>query len=98
MIIIVLLYIGVAWLVFFRLKLLPWNWPWRIVSRFRSFLYDKEYGDRDRTYHLSIDYRFPRRKLASNGERALRDEFSDHVAGRRPVKRPPADAAHPARI
>jgi len=32
MIIIVLLYISVAWLVFFRLKLLPWNWPWRIVS------------------------------------------------------------------
>ena len=30
--IIVLLYIGLAWLVFFRLKLLPWNWPWRIVS------------------------------------------------------------------
>jgi multidrug resistance efflux pump len=32
MVIIALLYIGLAWLVFFRLRLLPWNWPWRIVS------------------------------------------------------------------
>jgi multidrug resistance efflux pump len=32
MLIIALLYICVAWLVFFRFKLLPWNWPWRIVS------------------------------------------------------------------
>jgi len=27
MLIIAVLYIGVAWLVFFRFKLLPWNWP-----------------------------------------------------------------------
>jgi multidrug resistance efflux pump len=32
MLIIALLYICVAWLVFFRFKLLPWNWPWRIVT------------------------------------------------------------------
>jgi len=32
MLIIAILYIGIAWLVFFRLKLLPWNWPWRIVT------------------------------------------------------------------
>jgi multidrug resistance efflux pump len=32
MVIIALLYICLAWLVFFQLKLLPWNWPWRIVS------------------------------------------------------------------
>jgi multidrug resistance efflux pump len=32
MLIIVILYIGVAWLVFFRFKLLPWSWPWRIVT------------------------------------------------------------------
>lgn len=32
MLIIVLLYVGIAWLVFFRFKLLPWNWPWRIVT------------------------------------------------------------------
>src|ERR1700674_392920 len=32
MVIIALLYLCVAWLVFFRFKLLPWNWPWRIVS------------------------------------------------------------------
>jgi multidrug resistance efflux pump len=32
MLIIAILYIGVAWLVFFRFKLLPWNWPWRIVT------------------------------------------------------------------
>jgi multidrug resistance efflux pump len=32
MLIIILLYIGVAWLIFFRFKLLPWNWPWRIVT------------------------------------------------------------------
>jgi len=32
MLIIILLYACVAWLVFFRFKLLPWNWPWRIVT------------------------------------------------------------------
>jgi multidrug efflux pump subunit AcrA (membrane-fusion protein) len=32
MLIIVVLYIGIAWLVFFRFKLLPFNWPWRIVT------------------------------------------------------------------
>ena len=32
MLIIAILYISVAWLVFFRFKLLPWNWPWRIVT------------------------------------------------------------------
>jgi hypothetical protein len=32
MVIIVLLYVFLAWLVFFRFRLLPWNWPWRIVS------------------------------------------------------------------
>jgi multidrug resistance efflux pump len=32
MTIIVLLYVCAAWLVFFRLKLLPWSWPWRIVT------------------------------------------------------------------
>lgn len=32
MLIIAILYICLAWLVFFRFKLLPWNWPWRIVS------------------------------------------------------------------
>ena len=32
MVIIALLYVGVAWLVFFRFRLLPWNWPWRIVT------------------------------------------------------------------
>jgi multidrug resistance efflux pump len=32
MVIIALLYMCLAWLVFFRLKLLPWNWPWRIIS------------------------------------------------------------------
>src|ERR1700716_570706 len=32
MVIIALLYIFVAWLVFFRFRLLPWNWPWRIIS------------------------------------------------------------------
>jgi multidrug resistance efflux pump len=31
-VIIALLYICLAWLVFFRFKLLPWNWPWRIVT------------------------------------------------------------------
>jgi multidrug resistance efflux pump len=31
MVIIALLYIFLAWLVFSRLKLLPWNWPWRIA-------------------------------------------------------------------
>jgi multidrug resistance efflux pump len=32
MLIIVLLYVGAAWLLFFRFKLLPWNWPWRIAT------------------------------------------------------------------
>jgi multidrug resistance efflux pump len=32
MAIIVLLYVCAAWLVFFRFRLLPWNWPWRIVT------------------------------------------------------------------
>jgi multidrug resistance efflux pump len=32
MLIIALLYILLAWLVFFRFKLLPWNWSWRIVA------------------------------------------------------------------
>jgi multidrug resistance efflux pump len=32
MLIIILLYVGAAWLLFFRFKLLPWNWPWRIVT------------------------------------------------------------------
>jgi multidrug resistance efflux pump len=32
MVIIALLYICLVWFVFSRLKLLPWNWPWRIVS------------------------------------------------------------------
>jgi multidrug resistance efflux pump len=32
MLIIAFLYIGAAWLLFFRFKLLPWNWPWRIVT------------------------------------------------------------------
>jgi multidrug resistance efflux pump len=32
MLIIAILYVGIAWLVFFRFKLLPWNWPWRIVT------------------------------------------------------------------
>jgi len=32
MLIIIILYIGIAWLVFFRFKVLPWNWPWRIVT------------------------------------------------------------------
>jgi multidrug resistance efflux pump len=32
MVIIALLYICAAWLVFFRFKILPWNWPWRIVT------------------------------------------------------------------
>ena len=32
MLIIAIVYIGAAWLVFFKLKLLPWNWPWRIVT------------------------------------------------------------------
>jgi multidrug resistance efflux pump len=32
MLIIAILYICAAWLVFFRFKLLPWNWPWRIVT------------------------------------------------------------------
>jgi multidrug resistance efflux pump len=32
MLIIALFYICAAWLVFFRFKLLPWNWPWRIVT------------------------------------------------------------------
>jgi multidrug resistance efflux pump len=32
--VVAILYIGVAWLVFFRFKLLPWNWPWRIATTF----------------------------------------------------------------
>jgi len=32
MVIIVLAYILILWLIFFRLRLLPFNWPWRIVS------------------------------------------------------------------
>jgi multidrug resistance efflux pump len=32
MVIIALLYIAFVWLVFFRLKILPWNWPWRIIA------------------------------------------------------------------
>jgi hypothetical protein len=32
MVVIALLYICLAWLEFFRFKLLPWNWPWRIVT------------------------------------------------------------------
>jgi multidrug efflux pump subunit AcrA (membrane-fusion protein) len=32
MVIIAILYVCAAWLVFFRFKLLPWNWPWRIVT------------------------------------------------------------------
>jgi multidrug resistance efflux pump len=32
MLIIALLYVCAAWLVFFRFKLLPWNWPWRIIT------------------------------------------------------------------
>jgi multidrug resistance efflux pump len=32
MVIIALLYIGLVWIVFAKLKLLPFNWPWRIVT------------------------------------------------------------------
>ncbi|MGA2255597.1 MAG: biotin/lipoyl-binding protein, partial [Thermoguttaceae bacterium] len=32
MLIIAILCVCAAWLVFFRFKLLPWNWPWRIVT------------------------------------------------------------------
>ena len=32
MLIIAIVYIAAAWLVFFKFKLLPWNWPWRIVT------------------------------------------------------------------
>jgi sterol desaturase/sphingolipid hydroxylase (fatty acid hydroxylase superfamily) len=32
MVIIALLYICLAWLAYFQFKLLPWNWPWRIVT------------------------------------------------------------------
>ena len=32
MVIIALLYICAAWLLFFRFKLLPFNWPWRIIT------------------------------------------------------------------
>ena len=32
MLFIALLYICAAWLIFFRFKLLPFNWPWRIVT------------------------------------------------------------------
>jgi multidrug resistance efflux pump len=32
MLIVLLLYACVVWLVFFRFKVLPWNWPWRIAT------------------------------------------------------------------
>jgi multidrug resistance efflux pump len=32
MLIIAILYVFVAWLVFFRFKILPWNWHWRIIT------------------------------------------------------------------
>ena len=32
MLIIVALYALIMWLVFFRFKILPWNWPWRVAS------------------------------------------------------------------
>jgi multidrug resistance efflux pump len=32
MLIIAILFVCAAWLVFFRFKLLAWNWPWRIVT------------------------------------------------------------------
>jgi hypothetical protein len=32
MLIIAILYVCAVWLVFFRFKLLPWNWPWRSES------------------------------------------------------------------
>jgi multidrug resistance efflux pump len=32
MLIVLLLFACVVWLVFFRFKLLPWNWPWRIAT------------------------------------------------------------------
>jgi multidrug resistance efflux pump len=32
MLIVIALYIALAWLIFFRFRLLPWNWPWRIVT------------------------------------------------------------------
>lgn len=32
MLIVLLFYTGIVWLVFYRIKLLPWNWPWRIVT------------------------------------------------------------------
>lgn len=32
MVIIAIAYLALAWTVFFRFKLLPWNWPWRIVT------------------------------------------------------------------
>ena len=32
MLIVATLYILVAWFIFFRFRLLPWNWPWRIVT------------------------------------------------------------------
>jgi multidrug resistance efflux pump len=32
MLIIAILYLLLLWLIFFRLKLLPFNWPWRITS------------------------------------------------------------------
>lgn len=32
MIIVSIIYVFFAWLVFFQLKLLPWNWPWRLAT------------------------------------------------------------------
>ena len=32
MIIVLIIYVFFAWLVFFQLKLLPWNWPWRLAT------------------------------------------------------------------
>ena len=32
MVIIAIAYVLILWLIFFRLRLLPFNWPWRIVS------------------------------------------------------------------
>jgi multidrug resistance efflux pump len=34
MLIIAILYLLVIWVVFFRLRLLPFNWPWRIITLF----------------------------------------------------------------
>lgn len=32
MLIVAAVYIAAAWLVFYKFRLLPWNWPWRIVT------------------------------------------------------------------